>query len=102
MPMVMTKSCGTLKMRSVLSRTWCRVVSTRRTARETEDQHPHEKDDCGINPLPGYRKVMPNTLKEMSGSPGVTTLKIAGMTIKSEKNGTNRSVLLRKKGSRDC
>ena len=99
MPMVITNNCGTRKMRSVLSRTCWRVVSTSSTAMETESSTRMKKMIAESIPCRVIDSVHENSLNETSGSPGVTKLNIAGTTIKSENIGTNRRVRSRKNKS---
>lgn len=91
----MTKSRGTLKMRSTLSKTWCRVVMTSRMLSDTDART--RKKNMAAEPIPCFviLRLFANILKVMIGSPGVTTLKIAGITINSEKIGMKRNVRLK-------
>jgi hypothetical protein len=60
------------------------------------------KKNMVADPIPCFvmERQYVNTLKLITGSPGVTTLKIAGITINNENTGTKRSV--RFKNSPNC
>ena len=97
MPRVMTNTCGIPKIRKTLNSVKCLVVMLNKTANDTDVITRATNNDAPDRPWRVIISFKPITLKINITSPGVKTLNIAGIAIKSENIGINIHVLFKKK-----